>query len=255
MDFNELANQYYDRLNATDMHILKYITQNKSVCSGLSIEQMARNCNVSRSTILRFAQKLSFSGYSELKVHLKWEANNKNGLSDRNILDMISNDYSSVIEDMKAKDCSQICSAIQSADNVYIYGTGSVQGSVAEQFQRMLLDVGRSAISFKGSAEIKKVLRILTPRDFVILISLSGESDNIVNFAKNLASKGIPTLSITKLNKNELARLSTYNIYMTSSRICFNSIVELETTALFFIIIEMLTIKYSLFVTEHPAIE
>lgn len=250
MNINELANKYYSKLNETDLYILKYINQNKAVCSSLSIEQMAKNCNVSRSTILRFAQKLSLSGYSELKVYLKWQGEQAADIPQTGIIDMVCHDYEMVIKDMKAKDCSDICKDIYDSDRVFIYGTGSVQRSVAKQMQRMFLDVGKATIYFEGTTELKKALKILTPDDFVILISLSGESKDVVCFARELSSKDIPTLSITKLNKNELASLSTYNIYMTSSIISIGSVIELETTALFFIIIELLTIKYLLFLSD-----
>ena len=71
MKLEELINKHYDQLNANDFHIWNYISNNKHECQKMAIDQLAYKCNVSRTTILRFAQKISLKGYSELKLYLK----------------------------------------------------------------------------------------------------------------------------------------------------------------------------------------
>jgi len=66
MKIDELINKYYDRLSQNDLHIWQYINSNKEECCNLSIHELAVRCNVSKTTILRFAKKLSLKGYSEL---------------------------------------------------------------------------------------------------------------------------------------------------------------------------------------------
>ena len=59
MKLQELINKYYYKLNETDFCIWEYISNNKKECKDLTINQLAYKCNVSRTTILRFAQKIS----------------------------------------------------------------------------------------------------------------------------------------------------------------------------------------------------
>ena len=73
MKIDDLVNLHYDKLNQSDLHIWKYINAHRKESYNLTIDELASRCNVSRTTILRFAQKLSLKGYSELKVYLKWE--------------------------------------------------------------------------------------------------------------------------------------------------------------------------------------
>ena len=57
MKLEELINQHYDHLNENDFYIWNYISKHKKECEKLAIDQLAYKCNVSRTTILRFAQK------------------------------------------------------------------------------------------------------------------------------------------------------------------------------------------------------
>ena len=72
MKLDELVNKNYNQLSENDFYIWNYISKNRKECENLSIDQLASKCNVSRSTVLRFA-KNSLKGYSELKLYLKLE--------------------------------------------------------------------------------------------------------------------------------------------------------------------------------------
>ena len=73
MKLAELVNQHYKELSSNDLYIWDYIQAHGKECQNLSIVELAQRCHVSKTTILRFAQKLSLKGYSELKVYLSWE--------------------------------------------------------------------------------------------------------------------------------------------------------------------------------------
>ena len=77
MKLEALVYDNYKSLNENDKYIWKYILNNKKECENMSIQDLAANCNVSHTTILRFAQKLGLNGYSELKFCLKLENNKK----------------------------------------------------------------------------------------------------------------------------------------------------------------------------------
>ena len=62
---------------ANDLHIWRYISTHRQECANLSIEALGAKCNVSRTTILRFAQKPGLSGFSELRLLLRMECQEK----------------------------------------------------------------------------------------------------------------------------------------------------------------------------------
>jgi len=69
---------FQSRLTENDFLIWSYITNHKKNSLTMSINELAKQCNVSRTTIMRFCQKLGFDGFSEFKYHLKNELTQEN---------------------------------------------------------------------------------------------------------------------------------------------------------------------------------
>ena len=89
MKLEALVSRHYDELNPNDLIIWRYITQNKEQCLNMTIEALAQLCNVSRSTVMRFAQKIGLSGYSELKACLRFELEEDEVPVSRNLVSLI----------------------------------------------------------------------------------------------------------------------------------------------------------------------
>ncbi|MDV4150439.1 MurR/RpiR family transcriptional regulator [Clostridium sp. AL.422] len=243
MKIEELINKHYDKLNYNDKYIWNYIQKNKKKCCNLTINELAEKCNVSRTTILRFAQKLSLKGYSELKVYLQWDVDQDDKIK-CNCIDIVSNDFIKCINDLREKDFSPVCKVMKDAKRVFIYGTGAVQNAVAYEIKRIFLSAGEYFHVIEGVEEREMLLNMITPEDIIIIISLKGESNKIIDFAKKLNILNIPIISITRLKNNELARLSNQNLYITTSRINIGTDIPYEATTSFFVLIEILFLNY-----------
>lgn len=68
----------------------------------------------------------------------------------------------------------------------------------------------------KHYTEFKSTLSNYTEDDLIIIISLSGNIQHIIDSLRILKMNNIPTLSITDFNNNQLASLATYNLYYQS---------------------------------------
>lgn len=64
-------------LNELEMVVYRYIIENVSALSSLTIREMAEAAHVSTSTILRTLTKLGFGGFSEFKYFIKEEQQKK----------------------------------------------------------------------------------------------------------------------------------------------------------------------------------
>ena len=73
MHLEQLIEQNYHKLNESDLYIWNHIRTHPDECRDISIDALSEACCVSHTTILRFAKKLGLSGFSELKVILKWQ--------------------------------------------------------------------------------------------------------------------------------------------------------------------------------------
>jgi RpiR family transcriptional regulator, glv operon transcriptional regulator len=247
MKLEELVNKHYDELTPNDFHIWRYIANNKKKCSEVSIEELANLCNVSRTTILRFAQKLSLKGFSELKVYLNWETKEQVQIETEPVK-VICEGYKKAINDILKKDFSAVCKLIYEANRVFVHGSGDIQMEVVRELKRMFLHGGECLYDFEGLTIDPSFFSLVRPNDLVILISLSGESSNVVELAKKMNLLNVKVVSITKLKDNTLASLSDENIYITTSVVNLNNDFRAyESTVILRIIVEMLFVNYNIY--------
>lgn len=246
MNIEELINEHYQDLSKNDIYIWNYIQKNREKCKNIGINELAKKCNVSRTTILRFAKKLSLNGYSELKVYLNWDNKVKETrYMDENLVDKVCETCKYSIDEIKKRDFTDICSMIYSAKRIFVYGTGELQRAVAGEMKRMFSYSGDFMHILSGEKETEMILPHLNNEDLVILISLTGESVIINDFAKKLLVRNISTISMSRLENNSLVRSTTKSIYILTSTVMISENLIHEAANLFFILVEILFIKYS----------
>lgn len=249
MKLAELVNSNYSKLNENDLHIVKYILNNKKNCSKMGINELADKCNVSKSTVLRLTQKLGLSGYSEFKIFLKWEEE-KNIEED---VDYLENMCKSVVDTIKINNENSIketCKAIYEAERIFIYGTGRAQQMCVEEMKRLFLFSHKYFTVIEGVYEFESLIHNLGSKDVVIIVSLSGNTKNLDSCTTQLNMRGTKVISITKLENNSLASMTPYNLYGATACRELNSGVKHESTLFFYIIVELLFYNYELYVRE-----
>ncbi|RDY29367.1 MurR/RpiR family transcriptional regulator [Romboutsia weinsteinii] len=249
MKIEELINKHYSNLNQNDLHILKYILNNKKSCYNLGINALADKCNVSRTTVLRLAQKLGLSGYSEFKVFLKWEER-ESCENDSGYVEALSGGIDKTIKHNKDKQLRDICELIYKKERIFIYTTGRAQQICAEELKRMFLFTHKYFNLISGVPELEALIPNLTSRDLVIIISFSGNTPNLDSHVNQLVVRGIDFVSMTRLDNNKLASMTPYNLYGVSSSMRLKSGVLYESTMFFYTISEVLFYHYNQYLKE-----
>lgn len=241
----ELVNKNRELLNATDILIWKYVYNHKEECKLYSINELADKCAVSRTTILRFTKKLSFSGYSEFKSALnfedKWD-NEKQKISTEAIVES----YHGIISDLQKKNWDGINSLLGDADYLFGYATGEMQRHILSELKREFNSAGKFIIEMGADSEANYLLDRLPPNSAVIIISFSGENQTAISIARKLKLLDIPTLSITNFSDNTLSSISTENIYVKAPKQILNPETKKlsSLSAGFFITVEMMLAKF-----------
>lgn len=252
MRIEELVNQHYNNLNENDLMIWNYIINHKNECCNISIEELSKKCNISRATISRFTQKISFEGFREFKMRLKleWE---QDGIKNNLLADEISRNYVKSIELINDTDLKDVCSRIYNAKRLFAFGTGEVQNSAAKMIKRMFANAKTFFITLHGKNELMMAIDNLEEEDLVIIISLSGENTLAVEAVKRLRSKGVYVVSITKLSDNTLARYANKSLYIMASELMKIGGVYLEACSSYFNVVELLFVNYILYLQNECA--
>ena len=247
MKLDDLVNEHYNELNLNDLHIWRYIVGHKPLCQSMSITELADNCNVSKTSILRFAKKLSLNGYSELKFYLKLESEEYTQVS-RNFIPKICSDYTKAIQYLEDFDFTKACEMVHKANRIFAYGTGDIQQLSIMNLKRLFFQLNKSIYIVYGTDETKYLEKHIHEDDLVILYSLSGSSDLSIQFAQSCKNKKAKILSVTKLQDSPLSRLSDECIYFLNS-FSNNKIFghPFTPSSMFFITTEIFFMQYAMY--------
>ena len=248
MNIDDLMNNNYKKFTENDKYICQCILNNKKDCCSLSIKEFALKFHISKSSLSRFAQKCSLSGYSALKSIIRMSYNEN--INVENSISTMFESYHKMIDYMKTKNCSEIFKNIKYSKRIFIFGSGYSQAKVASEFKRIFLPTHKIMIDAYGKDMAEAIINIASTDDYVIMISLSGESETIINMAKKLNIKGIKLLSITGMKSNTLSRICEENLYINSIKMSINQDFEYNVTTPYFILVELLYIQYKLFLNN-----
>ncbi len=242
MNIEERVNEQYAHFSESDRAVWQYIAINRRESSELSIDKLAKRCCVSRSAVMRFAQKLGLHGFAELKLFLKMDEHNSS-VTDQ--IQRVRDTYNSVIDNLLKKNCDEIFDAMDKAARLYICGEGMVQSSVKKEFKRIFLSAGRLFYDVPAGKAFMNFLPLMSSQDFCILVSVSGENKVMIETARQLRVHGTKIVSITKNRDNTLAHLCDYHLYIEPVA-CVRTPIQLqyESVTSYFLLIDILFLKY-----------
>lgn len=249
MKIEELMNRYYGSLNENDRLICRYIIKHKDSCYRLSIDEFAQECHVSKTVLFRFAKKLSLPGFSELKVRLRWEAQEIKEPRG-NLLKTVADSYHKMIDSMMQQDLESLFTRIETADRILVYGSGYAQARVASELKRIFLPCKKHIFHIHGYDMVKPLSRLATDEDLVIIISLSGESKTVLELAGDLRLRRIPMVSVTGMRNNTLSSICDEQLYIHSIPVPASYALDYEISTPYFILIEILYLRYQEYLSK-----
>lgn len=249
MKIDELINKNYDKLTQNDHQIFNYIISNQQECKGMTCEQIADKCHVSRTTLLRFCRKLDLNSFAELKYVLK--SSDAKVYENTNLdIEEACQTYHKIIDEIKKHEYTNVCSLIYNAETIYIYGTGNAQKAEAEEFKRIFLSAGKCVIDLFDLGEVQLMQNKFTDKDLFVIISLSGETAEGIQILKAIENTKINTLSITRFENNTIARICKDNLYVSTKMLHGLQNLSYEMTAAFYVLLDILFVNYLEYIRE-----
>ena len=259
----------YNDLGRGEQRIADWILKNPTGLIPLSITQLANLVGCGEATVYRFAKRLGFEGYQELKISLAKEENdgipqgniNEND-SMKNIFHKVSDDiYRSLEKTEKTVSYRSLTDAaerIMQSRLILVFGLGN-SASVATDTAHKLLRIGLNAVAFSDNHMQAIAAAHLSGADTVIGVSHSGSSVDIVEAMKIAKSKGAFTIAITDCGRSPIDKYSdlklataadetNYSILALNSRIAQLAIID---ALYFYIIYRMPNAKNAIEETER----
>ena len=237
----------YDNMGKSEKKVADWLLTHNGEILPLSITELAEKSDSSEATIVRFARRIGFSGYQELKISLAQEVEKK--IANENItgsdscyeiFEKVANDIYISLEKTKMvlspKALEKCSEAIMNAERIMIFGLGN-SASVALDASHKFLRAGCNAYAYSDNHMQAIAASHLSGKDVVIGISHSGSSKDIVDALKIAKSNGAVTACITNAGKSPITKVSDivlctdadetkYNILALNSRIAQLAIID-----------------------------
>lgn len=203
-------------LSPSEAFLWDYVNEHFVEIPDLAISSLADRAMVSKATVIRTFQKKGFKGYSDFKFYLE---NTKNTRVDDTVLKdagedikrIILKNEQEVIRTLNELDVATIESAamsIKEAQRVIIFARGPSEMTAVEmQTKLMLLD--KDVMVFTDPNIIRPISHRKMSHTVVIMLSLSGETVELVQASKTLSEQHIPIITITANMQSPLVKNST----------------------------------------------
>lgn len=206
----DLINKNYKQLNENDLYIWGYVSKHKRECVNMSIDELANRCNVSRTTILRFSKRLGLSGYSEFKVYLRMS--NEQVIHKGANIEKLHTSYVDYTKFLSTYNYSDIIKLIQEANNLYVYGRGTIQKNVANEMKRSFLFADKLFYGITSLGETVEYEEMITSGDVIVVISFSGETPIMLEFVRKLKIKHVRVIAISATKQNSLSAIADISV-------------------------------------------
>jgi DNA-binding MurR/RpiR family transcriptional regulator len=243
-DFRELVAREAASLPRQQRSIAEYVLEHLTAVPFLSIPELARRIGVSEATIVRFAQRLGYPGFSELKMelvdilqqHLAQGAEHPQEEVALDVLaavaDLEKANITRTVDALDRKVIAGVAEEIFRADGVFTFGMG-VSAHLAELAAYTLLQVGvRSSCLSTRFSSPREQLVALTPGDLVLVFSLPPYSRQGLDVLDEAAKLGIPAVAVTDRITAPAARRATWVLPVKSDNMMFTNAVAAVTVLL-----------------------
>ena len=260
MEFLERLNIYGSQLTNTEKKVSDYVLQHRQETVRSSLNELAEQCGASRSAVLRFTQKLGYSGYIEFRYDysLFVHAGRSAQQTSSNRVQLLALIYDKVIMKMSEyvsdELMEQITDRIKHARKVKIFGLNRNSYS-AQQLRHHFHTLNFDAEAVSDTVLVRDLSAAAQPEDVHIYFSVGGATPIISDAIQSSRQRGACTILITMHQNSPMAAYATYQVLLPSTRLV-TADYFLDQQAINFIFIEMLIVYLgsSLSAEEAPAI-
>ncbi|MFV0560649.1 MAG: MurR/RpiR family transcriptional regulator [Enterococcus sp.] len=200
------------QLNDLELIVYEYIMAHKEKVSEMTIRQLSENCHVSTSSILRCCSKLGLQGFSELKYTIKKSLEEEEVFSDKQFLETTFQ-MTSFFKKLNKKSYALVLEpAIQlifASEHIVFSGIGT-SGSLGSYGTRYFMNLGLNAYSIADP--FAPVPTRGLENTLAIILSVSGETTQMIIQVEDFKRYGAKILSITNDETSTIAKLADYNL-------------------------------------------
>ncbi|WP_312503014.1 MurR/RpiR family transcriptional regulator [Lacrimispora sp.] len=240
-----MSNQF----TKTDWKIVQYIKKSTAKFIELSAQELAKEIGTSDASIIRFAQKVGYSGLNELKYTMQKEI-------DKSSSSVNHSDYSTLLNDNKMlldslfnltnpMDINHVRELMLKSQRIFIVGLNFNQ-NVAEIIAHKFMTIGLTVQALTNYDSLKLYQSLSRESDLFITISLSGNHKQLSAMLADFKKNGSSVLLITNYEKSLCSPYANITLLVPKTDLLHSS----NTISREFLILVLFDMLFHNFLTE-----
>ncbi|MBB5888555.1 MurR/RpiR family transcriptional regulator [Lactovum miscens] len=209
------------QLSETEFFCWNFIQDNLSKISHMTISKVAEEAHVSISTVNRTLNKMGYDGYSDFKHTVKSSKNYPiNGFSNEVNEAFLKNEteITRTINQLSVEEIENAIRLINRHENITLIAMG-LSTTVSQEMMAKLQLFGKRVTRYDDPEFMKYHAGKMNKTDLVIVISISGETPELVDTISIAKAKGTEILALTANPLSSIARAADINISAYKSKV------------------------------------
>lgn len=225
-------------LNELELIVYQYVMEHKSTVPYMRIRELATECHVSTTTVLKFCTKMGCGGYAEFKLLMKEYVGYNQVVPLFENKEELERFFEERFPSPKFQEqLNQAAAILAKVENILFVGIGN-SGHIAQYAARYFTNVGKFSLYVSDPFyPIKSVQSIAST---IVILSVSGESEQVIKFAQDIKRANCPLISITSTRNCTLAKLADVPLSYGVSILRGSNLVDYTTQVPVVYILEVL---------------
>jgi DNA-binding MurR/RpiR family transcriptional regulator len=240
-EFRELVLEHTDTLPPQQRAIAEWLVDNLQLGPFLSVPELAHRTGASEATVVRFAQRIGYNGFAELKMDLVEMLQNRLGTDpaplaidvDGDVLTAVATleqcNLRRTVEGIDRGVFAGVAEAIFRADHTFTFGLG-VSAHLAELAAYNLTQIGVrvTPLSTRFSSPREQAVT-MRPGDLLVALSFPPYSRQTLDLLRSAADRGASTVAVTDRVTSPAARLARMVLAVKSDNMMFTNAIAAVT--------------------------
>lgn len=205
-------------LNKTDKKIIQFITDCFDQYDNIKISDISKPLYISPNAVVRLAQKLEYSEFSEMKYEINRHLEEREDLNiktSKSFLDIHSHIYKGVQTTLDLNSNIKLNEAVErivGSKKIVFFSLGITQ-NYSQSFMQQLQVFEKICILSTDRDNALTLAKNIDSNFLAFFISMSGDTDALVQSASYLKHNKVPIIALTGLNQNSLQEFADISLY------------------------------------------
>lgn len=239
MTIIEIMDSFKDTYTKTENKIYVHIKENPFIIEEYTISRVALITGTSKSAVLRFCQKMGFSGYSEFRFSFVRELYGQDSLikSTNSLLENIVDEFKDLTVELNKIQEKKVLKIIETLhDSNLIRSVGIMNSSLpALKLMYDFIKLGKNVITIDSVVLADSSVATIKENDTIIYFSVSGRIDIMKYFVQSAKKRKACIIAVTCNERSDLAKIADDVIVLPKIKTRQNYNVDPHSLMLMFI--------------------